>query len=408
MNTLILGLRNLQRNFRRSLTTTLSIAFGFAAVALFSGYTKMVYFGLTEQAVYGELIGHLNLAKRGMKQEGRLHPERYLLRPEEIAKISVILHQQFPEARIAPRLALSGLVSNGRVSTIFLADGVNAGDMKALRGPYANASGALSADSSQGITMARGLAALLGMKDGDDASLLVSTLHGQANASDATVIDTYTTGNAGLEDKAIFVPLAMAQSLYDATDRADRLTVLLPDIAQTDDARDKLTSAFAAAGLDVEISTWQELSAFYRQVKGMFDMIFGFILSIVLTIVVMSVTNAMSMSVIERTREIGTLRAIGLLRTGVVKLFVTEALLLIGIGCVAGLILTLLVRVGVNGADISYTPPNGTGKVPLLVGLDAGKMVFTFVVLSLLGLIAAIFPARRAARQPVTESLAHV
>ena len=408
MNTLILGLRNLQRNFRRSLTTTLSIAFGFAAVALFSGYTKMVYFGLIEQAVHGELIGHLNLAKRGMKQEGRLHPERYLLRAEEIAGISAIVLQQFPEARIAPRLALSGLASNGRVSTIFLADGVNAGDMQALRGPYGNASGALSADAAQGITMARGLAALLGMKDGDDASLLVSTLHGQANASDATVIDTYTTGNAGLEDKAIFVPLAMAQSLYDATDRADRLTVLLPDIAQTDDARDKLTSAFAAAGLDFEISTWQELSAFYRQVKGMFDMIFGFILSIVLTIVVMSVTNAMSMSVIERTREIGTLRAIGLLRTGVVKLFVTEALLLIGIGCVAGLILTLLVRVGVNGADISYTPPNGTGKVPLLVGLDAGKMVFTFVVLSLLGLIAAIFPARRAARQPVTESLAHV
>jgi len=114
------------------------------------------------------------------------------------------------------------------------------------------------------------------------------------------------------------------------------------------------------------------------------------------------------MSVIERTREIGTLRAIGLRRTGVIKLFVTEALLLIGVGCVAGLMLTLLVRVGVNAADITYTPPNGTGKVPLLVGLDAGKMVFTFAVLSLLGFTAAVFPARRAARQPVTESLAHV
>lgn len=408
MNTLILGLRNLQRNFRRSLTTTLSIAFGFAAVALFSGYTKMVYFGLTEQAVHGELIGHINLAKRGMKQQGRLHPERYLLRVEEIARISAIVRQLYPEARIAPRLALSGLASNGRVSTIFLADGVNAGDMKALRGRHGDASGALSADAAQGITMARGLAALLGMKEGDDASLLVSTLHGQANASDAKVMDTYTTGNAGLEDKAIFVPLAMAQSLYDATDRADRLTVLLPDISQTEVARDKLTSAFAAAGLDIEISTWQELSAFYRQVKGMFDMIFSFILSIVLTIVVMSVTNAMSMSVIERTREIGTLRAIGLQRAGVIRLFVTEALLLIGVGCVAGLVLTLLVRAGVNAADISYTPPNGTGRVPLLVGLDAGKMVFTFAVLSLLGLIAAFFPARRAARQPITESLAHV
>ncbi len=408
MNALTLGLRNLQRNFRRSLTTTLSIAFGFAAVALFSGYTKMVYFGLTEQAVHGELLGHLTLAKRGMKQEGRLHPERYLLRAQEMATITAIVRENFPEARIAPRLSLSGLASNGKVSTIFLADGVNAADMKALRGPYAQLSGALSPDAPQGITMARGLAGLLGLKEGDDAALLVSTLHGQANATDATVVDTYTTGNAGLEDKAVFVPLALAQSLYDATDRADRLTVLLPELALTVPARNRLATAFAAAGLDMEISTWEELSAFYRQVKGMFDMIFSFILSIVLTIVIMSVTNAMSMSVIERTREIGTLRAIGLRRAGVIKLFVSEALLLIGIGCLTGLALTLLVRVGVNAADITYTPPNGTGKVPLLVGIDGGRMAFTFVVLSLLGLTAAVFPARRAARQPVTESLAHV
>ncbi|MGE5386047.1 MAG: ABC transporter permease [Betaproteobacteria bacterium] len=408
MNVISLGLRNLRRNFRRSLTTALSIAFGFAAVALFCGYTKMVYLGLTEQAVHGELIGHLTLAKRGMKQEGRLHPERYLLRPEEIAKLSAIVREHYPEAHIAPRLALSGLVSNGRVSTIFLADGIGADDMKTLRGPRRNEAGGLAADAPQGIAMARGLAELLGLKNGDDASLLVSTLHGQANAGDASILATFTTGNAGMEDKALHVPLAMAQSLYDATDRADRLTVLLPDIAQTEIARDQLAAAFAAAGLDVEISTWQELSAFYRQVKGMFDMIFSFILSIVLTIVVMSVTNAMSMSVIERTREIGTLRAIGLRRAGVVKRFVVEALLLVGIGCLAGLGLALLVRAGVNAGDITYTPPNGTGKVQLLVGFDARKMALTFVLLSALALVAAFLPARRAARQPVIESLAHV
>ena len=67
MRTFQLGIRNLRRNARRSLTTLLSIAFGFAAVALFSGYTKEVYQGLTQQAVHGELIGHLTVAKRGDK-----------------------------------------------------------------------------------------------------------------------------------------------------------------------------------------------------------------------------------------------------------------------------------------------------------------------------------------------------
>ena len=408
MNTFKLGIRNLRRNARRSLTTLLSIAFGFAAVALFSGYTKEVYRGLTDQAVHGELIGHLNLARRGMTREGRLHPERYLLSPPEIGRIAQIVQATCPQARIAPRLGLSGLASNGRVSTIFLADGVAPEDLKALRGPRLEGAGALSPGEPQGIAMANGLAELLGLKAGDDATLLVSTLHGQANASDASVLGTYGTGNAGLEDKAVFVPLAMARSLYDAEGRADRLTVLLPDLDQTGPARARLAPAFKAAGLDLEISTWQELSAFYRQVKGMFDMIFGFILAIVLTVVVMSVANAMGMSVVERTREIGTLRAMGLRRAGVVRLFVTEALLLVGLGAAAGLALTLAVRAGVNAAAFSYTPPNGTGKVLLLVGLDGGRMLFTLVLLGLLALAAAVVPARRAARRPVTESLAHV
>ena len=408
MNALNLGWRNLRRNFRRSLTTALSIAFGFAAVALFSGYTKMVYLGLTDQAVHGELLGHLTLTKRGMNQEGRLHPERYLLRAEEINGIAAVVRQQLPEARLVPRLSVSGLASNGRVSTIFLAEGISAEDMRSLRGPYAANPGALSPQAPQGASVARGLAALLGLKQGDDLQLLASTLHGQANAVDAALLASYSTGNAGLEDKALYLPLALARSLYDATDRADRLTLLLPDIGQTEAARRQLQSALASAGLEVEIQTWQELSAFYRQVKGMFDMIFSFIMAIVLTIVVMSVTNAMSMSVIERTREIGTLRAIGLRRGGVVRLFVIEALLLVALGCLAGVVLTLLVRAGVNAADITYTPPNGSGKVALLVGFDAARVMVTAVLLALLGLAAAYFPARRAARQPVIDALAHV
>jgi putative ABC transport system permease protein len=140
----------------------------------------------------------------------------------------------------------------------------------------------------------------------------------------------------------------------------------------------------------------------------MFDMIFGFISLIVLTVVLMSVTNSMGMTVVERTREIGTLLAIGLKRRGVVRLFTTESMLLTLIGCAVGLLVTLLVRWAINAANVSYVPPNSVSPVQLLVDLDSGRIVLTFVLMAVVGTLAAYLPARRAAKKPIIDALGHV
>lgn len=408
LNALLFGLRNLGRNARRSTAVVCSIAVGFAAVALFAGYMKMVYRGLSDQAVYGELIGHATVSLHGHATDGRLRPEQYLLTPEQITRISQALRATDSEIFIAPRLALSGILSNGRAGTIFIAEGVDPADMEVLRGPRAMASGALRAESPSGISLADGLAGMLGLRQGDAASVLVSTIHGQANAADATVIDTFSTGNAGTADKFMFVPLAMAQSLADAEGRADRLTLMLRDRDSDQQTLAQLAQALRSTGLDLDIRSWQDMSSFYRQVKTMFDMIFGFLLAIVLTIVVMSVVNAMSMGVVERTREIGTLRAMGMQREAVVRMFAIEALLMVLIGCLVGLLVIAVVRYGINVAGIRYLPPNSTDPVPLLIGFDAVKTVVAAVALTLLGVVAAYLPAARAARRPITESLGYV
>ena len=137
-------------------------------------------------------------------------------------------------------------------------------------------------------------------------------------------------------------------------------------------------------------------------------MIFGFIFSIVLTVVIMSVANSMGMTVIERTREIGTLRAIGLNRSGVVRLFTVESMLLTMLGCVVGLFIMLGVRWGVNVAGITYVPPNSSAKTALLVDLDVGRVMFTFLLMAVVGTLAAYMPARRAAKKDIIDALGHV
>jgi putative ABC transport system permease protein len=258
------------------------------------------------------------------------------------------------------------------------------------------------------VGLSEGLADLLHLKEGEQAQVLVNTLSGQANAADITLGKSFNTGNAGSNDKFAFVSLALAQSLLDAEGRADRLTVLLDDVEQTEPMRDVLLQKLATAGYDVEIKTWQELSDFYTQVHGMFDMIFGFIFSIVITVVIMSVANSMGMTVVERTREIGTLRAIGLKRSGVIRLFTLESMLLTLIGCTTGLLIALGVRWGINVANISYTPPNSASAVPLLVDMDTGRILFTFIMMGLVGTLAAYLPARRAAKKDIIDALGHV
>lgn len=419
MNTLKLALRGLMRNRRRSLVTLAAIAFGFAAIALFAGYTHNVYDGLSRQAIHSELLGHLTVSKRGMSKEGKLNPERYMLTAGDVARIRSLLQDEPDITLIAPRLAFSGLISNGRASTIFIVESIEPKAMQRLQDSYLTAEEAqsgvyasflkkLDPTRPEVVELSTGLADLLHLAAGGQAAMLVNTLSGQANAMDVTVGGTFNTGNSGTNDKFAFASLALAQSLLDAEGQADRLTLLLDDVRKTEPMRAHLASKLASAGFALDIETWQELSSFYRQVHNMFDMIFGFIFSIVLTVVIMSVANSMSMTVVERTREIGTLRAIGLKRGGVVRLFAIESLVLTLAGCGAGLLLTLGVRYAINVANISYTPPSSAAPIPLLVDIDIPRILFTLALMGLVGTLAALLPARRAARQPIINALGHV
>lgn len=414
-----LALRGLLRNRHRSLVTLITIALGFSAIGLFAGYVHNVYGSLSRLAIHGEMLGHLVLNKRGMRDEGKLDPQRYLLTAAEVETITRLLGDEPHVELISPRLAMSGLVSNGRVSTIFLAEGIEPTAMDRLQQnvltDFEKAHGygelmkqRLDAVHPDAVGLSEGLADSLHLGLGDQAQMLTNTLSGQANALDVTVANLFNTGNARSNDKFAFVSLEFARSLMDAGGRADRMVILLDDVRLTGAMRERLLEKLAAAGLDVEIHTWQELSDFYNQAHGMFDMIFGFIFCIVLTVVVISVANSMGMTVMERTREIGMLRAIGLKRGGVVRLFGTESLLLTLGGCVSGLVLTLLVRWGVNNANITYIPPNSVSRMPLLVDIDVARTLLTFFLLGLVGTLAAYMPARRAANKDIIDALGHV
>jgi len=406
-----MAFRNILRNKRRSFVTLLAIAVGFASVNLFYGYTDNTYNGIRNAAISGEGLGHLTLFKQGWHTFGRLQPEKYLLSHDEVNQISALVEAQDGVLLSTPQLHISGLVANGTHSTIFLAVGVEPDDDRVIKGDYAlfrpvNGE-SLQADRPYAVEMAQDLAVQLELKPKSDGIIMASTLDGQMNALNIEVAGTYDTGTQATNDKYIRLPFSYAQELYD-TQKADRVIVLLEDWRQTEVYRQRLQTLLAENGLPVEIKSWNERSQFYTKVKRLFDMIFTFIFAIVLIIVVMSVTNTMGMAVIERTREIGTLRALGLKRRGVSLLFAMEGAMMGGLGCIVGAGFTLAVWALIQMAAPTYTPPSSSSPVPLVVNLLPKAMLMLTMLLMLLSLLAAILPARRAARRNVVDALGHV
>ena len=407
MHMILLALRNVLRNRRRSLATVAAIAAGLSAINLFAGYISNVYSGLQVQAIAGERLGHLTIFKKGMLLEGKLHPKRYMFDADETARLTNIVKQSGGVQLVSPRISVSGIASNGQASTIFIGEGIVAEDAKLLRGSLADGiGGKILPGQKYGVAVSSDLAKLLDYRLGSTVTLMTSTIDGQANAMDAQIVDIYNTGNANTNDKFLVLPFGFVQMLLD-TERAERFVVLLDDESKTEAKRHELLTQLKSAGFDVEIKTWKELSSFYTQVRNLFDMIFAFIASIVFVIATMSIANTISMTVIERTREVGTLRALGLRTLGVIRLFALEAVWLAAIGTAIGLCVTVIISLLVNRAGISYVPPNSSSPVALLVDLDWLRIAAVSAMVITLALVASILPSFRAARRGIVDALAY-
>jgi len=406
-----IAFRNILKNKRRSFVTLLAIALGFAAVSLFRGYTHNTYSGIRNTAIRGHGLGHLTIYKTGWLENGKTDPDKYMLSKAEIKTIVNLVEDEEEVILSTPELHISGLVTNGRVSTIFVAKGVIPKDEKTIKGGWVVAQPVngetLHNDKPYGVQMAEDLAKHLDLKPKSDGVIMAATLDGQMNALNVEVAGIYNTGVRATNDKFMRIPFSYAQELYD-TEKADRIIVLLDHWKNTLPLKGRLQTKLTQAGLSVEIKTWRELAVFYKRVKGLFDMIFTFIFAIVLVIVVMSVVNTMGMAVLERTREIGTLRALGLKKRGVSFLFALEGAMLGFMGCVAGIGINIIVWSIIRYISPTYTPPGNSAPVPLIVNLVPEAMTFLMLFLVFLSLVAAILPARRAAKQNVVESLGYV
>ena len=403
-----LAARNLLRHSRRTVLTGSIVVVGYVAATMTAGFVAQTFRGLKDITIRGQ-GGHLRVLPAAA--EGKTDEEASSLLLDGAAELTRSVETSPDVAMAMPRLAFFGLVAHGDRSVGYMGTGtVPALERKATLAAEAVAEGAFLADpEADEVMLGGGLARALGVKTGDLVTVMTTTPDGGLNAVDATVVAVLRWPIKELDDRILFLPYGPAARLLKAEGKASSIAVTLKPGADLEAAAGALRARLHRDGADASVKTWIEGAPFYVAVRRLYAAIFLFTGLVLATVVVLAAANTMTMSVFERTREVGTLLAIGMERRQVKLLFLAEGLLMGLGGSVAGAGASLLIRALLNAARITLPPPPGaTSGGVLHVELIPVAFVVGFALMTLTLLAASWWPARRAARLDPVEALAHV
>ncbi|MCM8579464.1 FtsX-like permease family protein [Accumulibacter sp.] len=395
------ALRNVLRQRARSAATLAAITMGIVGLILARGFVQDIFVQLGEAVIHSQ-SGHLQIARQGY-QEGHIRsPESYLIDNPDALKESL---RRAPGVRMAfARLGFAGTINNGKRDLGIIGEGVEP-SAEATLGTYLQyiAGRPLADTDRDGVVLGQGVAKTLGLQPGDRVNLVISLPQGAINTLDFEVVGVFQSFSKEFDTRAVRIHIAAARSLM-ATDSAHLVVLLLKRTEDTDSVQASLQTVLGKKGY--EIQSWRQLSDFYDKTLALYDSQFGVLRLIILLMVLLSVVNSVNMTLFERTREFGTLQALGDRPRRVFQLIMTESALLgvfgAGLGIILGYVAAWIISaIGIPmppppNANIGYTASIRLVPVDVLTAASIG-MIATCV--------AAIVPARRAARMPIVDAL---
>ncbi len=405
---LLLAFRNVFRNRRRTVMTLLMVGGGVAGLLLVGGFFAFMFRGLRESTIRTGL-GHIQIFTAEHFQRDEVHVLDTGISNWESVAQSVRVGEHV--RGVAPRIEFYGMLSNGVKSSVFMGSAVEPDAERAMGfNPHMTSGRDLMSNRNGEVEalVGVGVAKSMSVKVGDGLTILAVTADGALNGIDVQIVGIVNTGFKDLDDRFLRVTLPSAQRLLQ-TERVTNLVVGLDQTENTDKVAAALIPKLSKLAQPMEIRKWIELAAYYKQVRTLFSGIFVFLGAIVFFMVLMASVNTLLMAMFERTREIGTMLAMGTPRGWIVALFMAEATLTGVFGAVVGVIGGNLLGAALNASGLHLPPPPGT-DVPMLfrVLYEPGLMIGASVLVVISLALASILPAIRASRLQIAEALAHV
>jgi ABC-type lipoprotein release transport system permease subunit len=411
-----LALRNALRYRRRTALTCLAIAFGLGltivGMALFNGVEKTSL----DHVKNSETAHFLVYPERPKaKKLPSAMPRRPLggLIANPLA-LAARLRARPDVAGVACRLRGAAALINGQDELPVTAIGIETeNDPAVFRIKESLAAGKfLEPGECDALLVGRGLADDLGLAVGDLCSLrLFAAGDGESgwNAVDLQVKGVFVSGNPRLDRGAVFLSLPLLQESLGIGDRAGEIAVRLRNEKDLQGAKTAVSAALNAMGFQGQVLGFWEAASGLIEVNRLFSRLHALVPLFMLLVAAMGIINTMLMAVMERTREIGLLQAMGFRKRELLLLFVLEGGVIGFLGAAASCLIGGLAGwyLQTRGIDIAFLLGKEVANVAAAIypvqdvfyaDLTFGMLAFALVFGTVVSVVCSIYPAWRAVR----------
>ncbi|MBK9444156.1 MAG: ABC transporter permease [Comamonadaceae bacterium] len=397
----LVALRFLREGRMQTLLIIVGVAAGVAVVA----YISALIAGLQASTLNKTLgaQGHITLrSPQDVVQPARAvqpgettwfetQPRAQRLRSVVNWQMLVPVLEAMPEvSSVSPMVSGSGLALRGEAQQSIALLGVDLDRYDRivdLRGKVV--SGVARLAPGEGI-VGRDLAADLGVRVGDRFTVQTGTVNESVRVT--ALVDL---GVRDLNRRTVIVPLRAAQNLLGLPGGATNLDITLFDVWTAQTLAEDLRTRYP-----YKVESWQENNAQLVSALNAQSVSTGIIRSVVMVVVVLGIASVLVVSVVQKGREIGILRAMGTTRAQILRVFLLQGAVVGVLGSVLGLLLAVaLIWAFTHFVKGSDGLPLFNITLPWRVGLNVA------VIASVCGVLAAIAPARRAAAMDPAQAI---
>ncbi|MFA5293990.1 MAG: ABC transporter permease [Methanoregulaceae archaeon] len=385
MTILHLAVRNIRRRKGRTFLTILGVAMAiavlFSLLSFSSGYEREL------SREMGSLGVHLLAVPKGCPYEAASLIIHGGVIPKYLSASDLAFAQDVEGVTIASPMLLQQFFVNGTPHIVY---GVHAADILRIK-PWWRVEGRLFEDDEmQVMVVGQGLA--------EKEDLVVgSVIPAFGPTKEPFTVIGILDRTGGQDDEFHFIPLAEAQRIFDKDGKISTIAVQV-----SDPGRIGVISTRLEEIPDIQVVTMAQVQGTIMNLVGSARVLLYSLITVAVIISAFGITNTLLMSVNERVREFGMMKAIGASASDIGILVLVETMIITGIGGIAGTLGSLavigIIEEFVRGA-IPYAP---AGRIitpePVLI---AGCIAFSL----LLGLVCGLYPALRSAKMTPMEAI---